>query len=83
VSIYWDRFKEEIKILDDKLQIFDERGILDFNPLLLRLPCFVADPATAETKELKKDYQLQYRDIIHRYENQDFLEVTLKQFNLK
>ena len=85
----WDSFsikrprtiltKEEIQEIDHKLSVFDERGILDFNPLLMRLPCFLADHSTVETKKLKSKYQSQYRDIIHRYENQDFLEVTVDQ----
>lgn len=73
--------KEEIQEIDHKLSVFDERGILDFNPLLMSLPCFVADQSTAETKGLKSKYQSQYRDIVHRYENRDFLEVTVNQIH--
>ena len=70
--------EDEIEKIDLKLEVFDDRGILDFNPLLMSLPSFVADKNTAETIELKADYQSQYRNIVHRYENQDFLEVTVK-----
>lgn len=59
--------------------VHDAREILDFNPLLMRLPSFAANPNTAETKWLKDKYQQQYREIIHRYKDKDFLEVTLTQ----
>lgn len=70
---------KEIDQLDQKLQSFDHRGILDFNPLLMSLPGFAADPDSIETKRLKAEYNKQYRAIIHRYQKGDFLEITLKQ----
>lgn len=73
--------EEELDAFEQRLQLFDERGILDFNPLLMQLPSFAADSNTAETKQLKIKYQRQYRDIIHRYKNKDFLETTLLQMS--
>jgi len=71
--------QSEINDVNDKLQRFDDRSILDFNPLLLKLPSFCADPQAKETAQLKINYQRQYRKIIQRYRNRDFLEVTLEQ----
>ena len=73
--------EEELGAFEQRLQLFDERGILDFNPLLMQLPSFVADSSTVETKQLKIKYQRQYRDIIRRYKNKDFLETTLLQLS--
>ncbi len=61
------------------LEVFDDRSLLDFNPLFMGLPGFVADPDHEETKQLKIKYERQYREIIHRYQKGDFLEITLKQ----
>ncbi len=74
--------KEELNSLNQKLQIFDDRGILDFNFLILSLPGFAADSDAGETKQLKVKYERQYRDIIHRFQEGDFLEITLKQLTL-
>jgi hypothetical protein len=65
--------------LNRTLQSFDNRGILDFNPLMMSLPGFAADPNASETKVLKAKYEQQYRQIIHRYQKGDFLEITLQQ----
>ena len=73
------RFQEELDALNHALQQFDDRGILDFNPLIMSLPGFAADPNAAETQQLKAEYERQYRQIIHRYQKGDFLEITLKQ----
>lgn len=70
---------EELDAIDQRLQVFDESGILDFNPLMMRLPSFVADSNSIETKLLKIKYQHQYRDIMRRYRNKDFLEITFLQ----
>ncbi len=71
--------QEELEAFNQILQPFDNRGILDFNPLYLGLPGFVADPNSEETKQLKVRYEQQYRQIIHRYQKGDFLEITLQQ----
>jgi hypothetical protein len=70
---------DEIDDLNRRLQRFDHRGILDFNPLLLSLPGFSADPNSEETKQLKIKYEEQYRAIISRYRQTDFLETTFDQ----
>jgi hypothetical protein len=70
---------EEVRALDQRLAQFDDRGILDFNPLLLGLPHFAADPHAEETKLLKIKYEKQYREIVYRYQQGDFLEITLGQ----
>ena len=72
-------YQNEIDDLNQRLQGFDDRGILDFNPLLLSLPCFAADPDSEETKQLKINYERQYREIIRRYRKGDFLQITLEQ----
>ena len=74
-----EAYVRELDDLNKKLQPFDERGILDFNPLLLSLPGFVADPDAEETKQLKVNYERQYHEIIQRYREGDFLEITLEQ----
>ena len=73
------RFQEELDALNHALQQFDDRRILDFNPLIMGLPGFVADPNATETQQLKAEYERQYRQIIHRYQKGDFLEITLRQ----
>jgi hypothetical protein len=72
--------EEECEYLDSKLSIFDDRQVIDLNPLLLQLPTFVADPEHPETQQLKIEYEKQYKDILRRYKDKDFLEVTLRQF---
>lgn len=69
----------EINRLNEKLQGFDPREVLDFNPLFLRLPGFVADLDTEKTKQLKIKYERQYRRIVSHYRKADFLEATLEQ----
>ena len=71
--------EDELNAVNQKLQSFDDRDILDLNPLLLRLPGFCADPDAEETAQLKINYERQYRKIIQRYRTRDFLEVTLEQ----
>lgn len=71
-------FQKELDALNQTLQPFDDREVLDLNPLFLSLPDFVADPNTAETKRLKADYEQQYRQIIHHYQKGNFLETTLQ-----
>lgn len=73
--------QKELDSLNERLQMFDNRGILDFNPLLLGLPGFAADPNSPETLRLKNKYEKQYRQIIHAYQNNDFLEVTLQKLS--
>lgn len=75
--------QEELDSLNQKLQGFDDRGVLDFNPLFMSMPGFAADPNADETKQLKKEYEQQYRQIIHRYQKSNFLEITIKQMTLK
>ena len=70
---------EELEAIDRSLQLFDDRGILDFNPLLMMLPGFRADPTTTETRALKVKYEQEYRKIIRHYQKGDFLEITLQQ----
>lgn len=66
--------------IETHMQPFDERDVLDFNPLLLSLPAFMADCSAPETKNLKSKYEQQYREILHRYKDKDFLETTLQAF---
>lgn len=72
-------FQNQLDALDKALQSFDDRATPDFNLLQIGLPRFVADPNDPETKRLKIEYEKQYRQIIHRYQKGDFLEITLQQ----
>lgn len=69
--------RREYDYLKSVLKPFDDRGILDFNPLLLGLPNFAADLQTQETKLLKVKYENQYREIVHHFDKGNFLETTL------
>lgn len=71
---------EERNHINSRLGSFNDREIDDFNPHLLGLPGFVADPKHPETQQLKTDYLKQYKKIVKAYKNGDYLEVTLKQF---
>ncbi len=71
------------KNIDGQLQSFTEGDILDFNPLLMTLPGFRVIPNDPETLNLKKDYLKQYKTIIHRYKEGNFLEITLKQLTTR
>ncbi|MBM3191999.1 MAG: hypothetical protein FJZ63_05045 [Chlamydiae bacterium] len=75
--------QEVLSAFNRRLQSFDDRSSLHFHPLLMRLPSFAADPATIETKQLKINYQQQYHQIVQRYKEGDFLEITLKQITSK
>ena len=69
--------------LNQKLEGFDDRGILGFNPLLMRLPSFAADLNSKETKQLKIEYEQQYREILHRYQKGSFLKITIEQMTAR
>ncbi len=71
---------EEYDTFNSRVTAFDDLEADDFNPLTLRLPCFAADHGHPETQQLKIDYTKQYKNIVQKYKNGDFLEVTLRQF---
>jgi hypothetical protein len=75
--------QRDLDTLNQRLQSFDDRGILSFNPLMISLPGFAADPNASETKALKAKYEKQYRQIIRRYQKGDFLEITLQQMTAR
>ncbi len=71
--------EEEYKNLQSRLAAFSDHHTSGFNFLLLPLPGFSADLECLETKQLKSAYTRQHKNIIQKYRNQDFLEVTLEQ----
>ncbi|MBY0529052.1 MAG: hypothetical protein K2P51_02565 [Rhabdochlamydiaceae bacterium] len=50
-----------------------------FNSLFMNLPGFVADLDSVETQILKRKYEQDYQNILHRYKEGEFLEITLRQ----
>jgi hypothetical protein len=50
---------------------------LDDLSLVLGYPCFLADPNSPETKELKKEFLEVREKILEYYQDKDFLEATL------
>lgn len=72
--------EEEYAHIHAKLTDFPNLLINDFNPFLLDLPEFRADPTHPETQQLKKEYLEAYKKIIKLYENGNILEITLRQF---
>ena len=74
---------EDMEILDDFFYTtnpFEDRRseYIAQLPQLLRLPQFVANPDSEETKCLKEIYTQNRKDIIELYENKDFLKITLE-----
>jgi len=76
----FDTLDEEYRNINEKLVSFDTSQIMDFNPLLIMLPGFAADQEASETQQLKIEYKKQYKNIMKRYKNGDFLEITLRKF---
>jgi hypothetical protein len=74
------KLEAEYHHINERLGSFNESQVMDFNPLLLMLPSFVADNSHPETQQLRVEYMKQYRNIINRYRDGDFLEITLNQF---
>ncbi len=72
--------QEEYEYINKHLISFCTGEIPDFNPLLMTLPGFIADPSSLETQTLQREYQRQYKKIIKCYKQKDYLEVTLTQF---
>ncbi len=72
--------EDEYNFISKKLSFFVNGEIPDFNPLLMSLPGFMADHDSPETQQLKTAYQEQYKKIISKYKQGDYLEVTLNQF---
>ncbi len=70
---------EEYNYVCKKLTFFDKGDIPDFNPLCLTLPGFMADQDAPETHRLKHEYMKQYKNIIKKYQEGDYLEVTIRQ----
>lgn len=65
--------------IDEKLQGIDHSKP---SPLrILRLPAFVADVSTQETKLLKKLYREQRKKVALAYQNGDFLQLTLSRLS--
>lgn len=72
--------EEEHSYISMQLSPFTDGEIPDFNPLLMTLPGFSADPHDSETRELKAKYTQQYKNIIKQYRQKDYLRVTLSRF---
>ncbi len=70
---------DELEAINQSLHNFDDREFYYLNFLFMGLPGFVAEPDSQETQQLKKKYENQYHEIMRRYVEKDFLEVTFEQ----
>lgn len=71
---------EELKFIEKNFTSFLDNKMINF-PVIFMVPLgFRANPSSAETQRLKKQYHEEYRNIVRVYREGDFLETTLKQF---
>jgi hypothetical protein len=79
-SSAFSTIEEEYRYINETLTGFNQIGTPDLNPILMPMPGFAADHSHPETQQLKAEYRKQYKRIINKCKNGDFLETILKQF---
>jgi hypothetical protein len=75
-SFGYSTMEEELEALNTTLCSFSGEGKHSIR--FMRLPGFVADPKSLETKKLKKKYSEQRRKIAEKYAQEDTLKIVLE-----
>ncbi|NGX38861.1 MAG: hypothetical protein KR126chlam1_00176 [Chlamydiae bacterium] len=78
----FQNLQEEIKWISQNSAFFSNVMNIDstFNYLGLKFPEFLVNPNTKETHQLTEKYFQEYKRILHRFYEKDFLEITLQEF---
>lgn len=79
-SFGYSSIEEELNALNATLHAFSDEERFSFR--FMRLPGFVADSNSLETKKLKQKYIEQRRNITQKYAREDALKITLEQLCL-
>lgn len=72
--------EEEYQFINSQLISYQEPDLWEWSNPILPLPGFIADLKHPETRQLKKQYREQHKEIVEKYKKRDFLQITLAAF---